>query len=97
MLSSLGRNNINSKGKIQVKEKNTKSDSEDEGSNSTDEGSNFKNKGNKKGISQCTYWIKYSYNENYCFKNKMDIMIQLLEISNIDVPDFARNGKSIDP
>ena len=47
---SLENNNFKSKGKLKVKEKNPKSDSEDEGSNSTDEGSNFK-KGNKKGRS----------------------------------------------
>ena len=54
-LLDFGRNNIKSKGKLKVKEKNTKSDSDDEGSNSTDEGWNFKKKGNKKGRSKCTY------------------------------------------
>ena len=54
-LASLGRKNIKSKGKLKVKEKKPKSNSEDEGSNSTDEGGNFKKKGNKKGISKCTY------------------------------------------
>ena len=52
---------------------------------------------NKKGISQCTYCRKYSHNENSFFKNKMDIMTQLLERNNIDVPDFARREKSVDP
>ena len=51
----LESNNFKSKGKIKVKEKNPKSDFEDEGPNSTDEGSNFKKKGNKKGRSKCTY------------------------------------------
>ena len=73
------------------------SDSEDEDSNSTEEGSNFQKKGNKKGRSQCTYCIKYSYNGNYCFKNKMDIMSPFLERNNIDVLDFARREKSNDP
>ena len=50
-LSTLGSNNIKSKGKIKLKEKKKKSDSEDEDSNSIDEGSDFKNKGNTKGIS----------------------------------------------
>ena len=49
VLSSLGSNNLKSKEKIKVKEKNPKSYFEDEGSNSTNEGSNFKKKGNKKG------------------------------------------------
>ena len=48
-IASLGGNNINSKGKLKVKEKKPKLDSKDEGSNSTDEDSNFKKKGNKKG------------------------------------------------
>ena len=50
-LASLGSKNLKSKGKLKVKEKNTKSNSKDEGSNSTYEGSNFKKKGNKKGSS----------------------------------------------
>ena len=54
-LSTLGIKNLKSKGNLKVKEKNPKSDSEDEGSNFTEEGSNFKNKGNKKGRYQCTY------------------------------------------
>ena len=33
MISTLGIKNLNSKGKLKVKEKNTKSDYEDEGSN----------------------------------------------------------------
>ena len=49
VLSSLGSNNLKSKEKIKVKEKNPKSYFEYEGSNSTNEGSNFKKKGNKKG------------------------------------------------
>ena len=47
-LAALGSKNLKSKGKLKVKEKNTKLDYEDEGSNSADEGSNFKKKGNKK-------------------------------------------------
>ena len=50
-LAALGSKNLKSKGKLNVKEKKTKLDFEDEGCNSTDEGSNFKKKGNKKGIS----------------------------------------------
>ena len=48
MISTLGRKNLNSKGKLKLKEKNPNSNSEDEGYNSTTEGSNFKKKGNKK-------------------------------------------------
>ena len=55
VLTSIGSNNLKSKGNLKVKEKMRKSDFEDEGSNSTDEGSNFKKKGNKKGISKCAY------------------------------------------
>ena len=96
-LYTLGRKNIKSKGKIKVMEQKKKSDSEDEGSNSIDECSDFKNKGNTKGISQCTYCRKYSHNENLCFKNKMDIMLQFLEINNIDVLNFARRENYVDP
>ena len=74
-LSTLGSKNIKSKGKIKVMEQKKNSDSEDEGSNSIDECSDFKNKGNTKGISQCTYCRKYSHNENSCSKNKMNIII----------------------
>ena len=66
-LSSLGRNNIKSKGKINMKEKNPKSDSEDEGSYSTNEGLNSKKKGNNKGRSKCTHCRKPSHNEKYLF------------------------------
>ena len=102
VLASLEIMNLKSKGKLKVKEKKTKSDFEDEGfedegSNSTDEGSNFKKKGNKKGRSQCTYCRKYSHNENSFFKNKMDIVTQLLERNNVDVPYFARREKYVDP
>ena len=89
-LDSLGSKNLKSKGEIKVKGKNSKSDSEDEGSYSTDEGLNSKKKGNKKGRSKCTYCRKPSHNEKYYFKNNMDIIIQLLERKNIDVPYFAR-------
>ena len=75
VISSLGSKNIKSKGNIKVKEKNTYSDSKDDGSKSTNEGLNFKKNGNKKGRSQCTYCRKYSHTENDFFKNKMDIMI----------------------
>ena len=61
-LSALGSNNIKSKGKLKVKEKNPNLDSKDEGSNSTGEGLYFKKKGNKKRTSQCTYFRKYSHN-----------------------------------
>ena len=70
----LVRNNLKSKGKLKVKKKNPKSDSEEEGSNSTEEGSNYKMKGNKKGIYHSTYSRKYSHNENTFFKKKIDIM-----------------------
>ena len=81
--------NLNSKGNLKVKEKNPKSYFEDEGSYSTDEGLNFK-KGNKKGISKCTYCRKHSHNEKYCFINNMEIMTHFLKRNNIDVPNFAR-------
>ena len=97
VLSTLIIKNIKSKGKLKVKEKMTKSESEDEGSNSIAEDSNFNKKGNKKGISQCTYCRKYYHNEISCFKSKMDIMSQLVERNNIDVPDFAKRGKYVDP
>ena len=74
VISSLGSKNLKSKGKLKLKEKNPKSNSEDEGSNSTNEGSNFKKKGNKKGRSKCTYCNKNSHNEKTCFKKKKDIM-----------------------
>ena len=80
-----------------MKEKKPKSDSKDEGSYSADEGSNSKKKGNKKGRLKCTYCNKTSHNEKSCFKKKLDIMTQLLERNNIDVPDFERREKSIDP
>ena len=54
-LVALERNNFKSKGKLKVEEKNPTWDSEDEGSYSTNKGLNYKNKGNKKGISKCTY------------------------------------------
>ena len=73
MLAALGGKNLKYKGNLKVKEKNPKSDFEDEGSNYTDEGSNFKKKGNKKERSKCNYSNKYSHNENSFFKKKMDI------------------------
>ena len=97
LLTSIGSNNLKSKGNLKVKEKNPMSYSEDEGSNSTDEGSNFKNKGNKKGRSQCTYCRKYSDNENFWFINKIDIVTQFLERNIIYVLDFVRREKYVDP
>ena len=96
MISSLEINNIKSKGKLKVKEKNTNPDAEDKGSKFIDEGLNFK-KGNKKGRYQCTYCNRYSHNENYFFKNKIEIMTQFLERNNIDVPVFARRENLLIP
>ena len=97
VLEVLENKNSKSKLKLKAKDKKAKSDSEDEGSNSTNEGLNFKKKGNKKRRYQCTYSRKSYHNENSCFKKKMDIMTQFLERNNIDVLDFARREKSVDP
>ena len=66
-LASLEIKDFNSKGKLKMKDKKPKSDSEDEGSYSIDEGSNSKKKGNKKGRSKCTYCKKPSHIEKYFF------------------------------
>ena len=66
-LLALENKNFKSKGKLKVKQKKAKSGSKEEGSYSTNEGSNSKKKGNKKGISKCTYCNKPSHNEKYCF------------------------------
>ena len=73
-----------------MKEKNPKSDNEDEGSNPTDEGSmkKFKKKGS---TSKCYSCSKGFHSENKCFKKAMQIMYQLLEKHNIDVPDELEN------
>ena len=69
-----------------VKEKKPKSNNEDESSKPIDEGSMKKVK--KKGsTSKCSYFRKGFDPENKCFKNNMDIMSQLLEKHNIEVPD----------
>ena len=54
----------------------------------TDEGLNSMKKVKKKGSSsKCSYCSKGFHAKNKCFKKKMDIMAQLLEKHNIDVPD----------
>ena len=69
-----------------MKEKNPKSDNEDESLKLTDEGS--MKKVNKKGsTSKCYYCIKVFHPENKCFKKNMDILSQLLEKHNIEVLD----------
>ena len=73
-----GSNNGKSKEKEIVKEKNPKSDNEDENSKPTDEGSTKRVK--KKGsASKCSYCSKGFHLENKCFNNKMDTMSHLLE------------------
>ena len=69
-----------------MKEKKPKSDNEDEGSNPIDKGSMKKLK--KKGTtSKCSYCSKGIHHYNKCFNNNMDIMSQLIEKHNIEVPD----------
>ena len=71
-----------------MKEKKPKLDNEDEGSNPTDEGSNSMKKVKKKGRkSKCSYCRNGFLLENKCFKNNMEIMSQLFEKHNIEVPD----------
>ena len=68
-----GRKNTKSKENKIVKEKNPKSDNEDEGSNPTNEGSVKKVK--KKGIIYKCYYCNNGFHvEKKCFKNNMDIM-----------------------
>ena len=76
-----GRKNTKSKEKQNVKEKKQKSDNEDESSNPANEGSM------KKGsTSKCSYCRKGFHLENNFFNNNMDIMYQILEKHNIEVP-----------
>ena len=69
-----------------MKEKKPKSYNEDESSKPTDEGSMKKVK--KKGsTSKFSDWSKGFNPENKFLKKKLDIMSQLLEKHNIEVPD----------
>ena len=71
-----------------MKEKKPKLNNEDEGPNPTDEGSNSMKKVKKKGsTSKCSYYSNGFHSEKKCFKKKMDVMSQLLEKHNIDVPN----------
>ena len=73
-----------------MKEKNPKSDNEDESSKPTYEGSmnKFMKKASK---SKCSYYSKGFHPGNKCFKKNMDIMSQLLEKHNIEVLDELEN------
>ena len=84
-----GSKNANSKENQIVKEKKPKSDNhEDEDSKLTDEGLNSMKKFKKKGItSKCYYGRNGFLLENKCFKNNMEIMSQLLEKHNNEIPD----------
>ena len=79
-----------------MKEKNPKSDDEDD-FNSIDEGSNSIKKYKKKGSSKCYYCRKKFNSEKNYFKKKMVIMVKLLEKYNIDVPDFANKSEPEKP
>ena len=79
-----------------MKEKNPKSDDEDD-SNSTDEGLNSMKKSKKKGSSKCSYCSKIFHFEKNCFKKKMDIMDKFLQKHNIYVPYFAMKSESKKP
>ena len=77
-----------------MKEKKPKLDSEDESSKRTYEGSMKKAK--KKGsTSKCSYCCKGFHLEKNFFNNKMDIMSQILENHNIEVPyELEKPAKS---
>ena len=78
---------MESKNKKQiVKGNKSKSDNEDERLNLTDEGSMKKFK-KKESTSKCSYCSKGFHTKNKCFKKNMDIMSQLLQKHNIEVPD----------
>ena len=69
-----------------MKEKKPKSDNEDESSKPTDEGSMKKVK--KKGRKSKGYYCRKGFHpKKKFFKNNMDIMSQLLEKHNIEVPN----------
>ena len=89
-----GIKNTKSKEKQIVKEKNPKSEIEDESSKPTNEDS--VNKFKKKGItSKCYYCRKGFHPYKKCFKNNMDIMSHLLENHHIEVIDELE--KHVDP
>ena len=81
-----GSNTEISKEKQIVKEKKPKSDNEDESSKPTDGGSmkKFKKKGS---TSKYSYYSKGFHTKKKFFKNNMEIMYQLLENHNIEVPN----------
>ena len=81
-----GIKNVKSKEKQIVKEKNPKYEIEDEVLEPSDEDSMKKVK-NKGSTSKCSYCSKGFNLENIFFKNNMDIISQLLEKHNIEVPD----------
>ena len=73
-----------------MKEKKPKLYNEDERSKPTDEG--LLNKVKKKGsTSKCSYCSKGFHAEKKCFKKNMEIMSQLLENHNIEVPNELEN------
>ena len=73
-----------------MKEKNPKSEFEDESSKPTDEDLVKKVK-NKGSTSKCFYCSKGFHSEKNCLKNNMEIMSQLLEKHNIKVLDELEN------
>ena len=81
-----GRNNTKFKEKKIVKQKKPKSEIEDESLKPTDEDSMKKVK-NKGITSKFLYCNKGFHTKKKCFKKNMDIMYQLLDKHNIEVPD----------
>ena len=79
-----------------MKEKNPKSDDEDEGSKPTDECLNSMKKVKKKGSSSKCYYCSEGFHlEKKCFNKKMEIMAKFLETNNIDVPyELEKHAKS---
>ena len=88
------RKNEISKEKQILKEKKLKSEIEDESSKPGLEDSMKKVK--KKGSTyKCSYCIKLFHPKNKCFKKNMEIMSQLLEKNNIEVPgELEKPGDS---
>ena len=69
-----------------------KKHSDTKSSNSTNEDSKSKRMKSKRENTTCHY-CRGSIHEISCFRNNMDIMTNILEENNIDVPYFARRGE----
>ena len=69
-----------------------KKHSDIESSSSTDEDSKARRMKSKRENPKFDYFIG-SHHEKYLFINNMDIMTNLLEENNIDVPNFVRRGE----